>query len=52
MAVLRFDALKQTLNRKPIKINENKTRSELFGKNVFNEGSMRQYLTKMPLRVL
>lgn len=46
MAVLRFDALKQTLNRKPIKVNESKTRSELFGKNVFNESSMRQYLTK------
>jgi len=46
MAVLRFDALKQTLNRKPIKVNESKTRSELFGKNVFNENSMRQYLTK------
>jgi glutamine synthetase len=46
MAVLRFDALKQTLKRKPIKVNESKTRSELFGKNVFNENSMRRYLTK------
>jgi len=46
MAVLRFNALKETLKRKPVKVNENKTRSELFGKNVFNEGSMRQYLTK------
>ena len=46
MAVLRFDALKQTLNRKSIKVNENKTRSELFGKNVFDENSMRRYLTK------
>jgi len=46
MAVLRFDALKQTLKRKPIEVNESKTRSELFGKNVFNESSMRQYLTK------
>ncbi len=46
MAVLRFDALKQTLKRKPIKVNESKTRSELFGKNVFDENSMRRYLTK------
>jgi glutamine synthetase len=46
MAVLRFDALKQTLKRKPIEVNESKTRSELFGKNVFNESSMRRYLTK------
>jgi len=46
MAVLRFDALKETLNRKPVKVKENKQRSELFGKNVFNENTMRQYLTK------
>jgi len=46
MAVLRFDALKQTLRRKPIKVDESKTRSELFGKNVFDENSMRRYLTK------
>ncbi len=46
MAVLRFDALKQTLKRKPIKVKESKTRSELFGKNVFDENSMRRYLTK------
>jgi len=46
MAVLRFNALKETLNRKPIKVKENKKRSSLFGKNVFNEDTMRQYLTK------
>ncbi len=46
MAILRFDALKQTLKRKPIKVKESKTRSELFGKNVFDENSMRRYLTK------
>ena len=46
MAVIRFDALKETLNRKPIKVKENKQRSELFGRNVFNENTMRQYLTK------
>ena len=46
MAVIRFDALKETLNRKPVKVKETKQRSELFGRNVFNENTMRQYLTK------
>ena len=46
MAAIRFDALKETLNRKPVKVKENKHRSQLFGKNVFNENTMRQYLTK------
>lgn len=46
MSTLRFQALKETLNRKPVKIKENKRRSELFGQNVFNETVMRQFLTK------
>ncbi|CAM1368716.1 Glutamine synthetase [Tenacibaculum sediminilitoris] len=46
MSILRFNALKEVLNRKPITIEENKRRSELFGKNVFNEQAMRQYMTK------
>lgn len=46
MATLRFQALKETLNRKPVKIDETERRSELFGKNVFNETVMRQFLTK------
>lgn len=46
MATLRFQALKETLNRPVIEIDESIRRSELFGKNVFNEASMRQYLTK------
>ncbi len=46
MATLRFHALKQTLKRKPIEVNEPVRRSEIFGKNVFNEAAMRQYLTK------
>ena len=46
MAVIRFDALKETLHRKAVKVKENKQRSELFGRNVFNENTMRQYLTK------
>ena len=46
MSVLRFNALQEVLHRKPISIEENERRSELFGKNVFNEQAMRQYMTK------
>ena len=46
MATLRFQALKETLHRKPIHIEEKERRSELFGKNVFTESVMRQFLTK------
>jgi len=46
MPTLRFYAIKETLNRKPIKIDENERRSAIFGANVFNEDTMRQYLTK------
>ncbi len=46
MATLRFQALKETLHRTPVKIEEKERRSDLFGKNVFNETVMRQFLTK------
>jgi glutamine synthetase len=46
MSTLRFHAIKESLKRKPVKVNEPARRSEIFGKNVFNEQSMRQYLTK------
>ncbi|MDP3312989.1 glutamine synthetase III [Lutibacter sp.] len=46
MSTIRFKALEEAQNRKPIKVNEDIKRSELFGKNVFNENTMRQYLTK------
>ena len=46
MSKIRFDALKETLNREPIKIKEKKKRSAIFGMNVFNEQAMRQYMTK------
>ncbi|MFP2994386.1 glutamine synthetase III [Spongiivirga sp. MCCC 1A20706] len=45
MSTLRFDALKKTMGRKPIIIDDNEKRSALFGVNVFNEKAMRQYLT-------
>ncbi|MGV6845183.1 MAG: glutamine synthetase III family protein [Lutibacter sp.] len=46
MSKLRFKAISETLNRKPIEVNEQEKRSVLFGENVFDETSMRQYLTK------
>ena len=46
MSTLRFFALKETLNRKPVKVKEDIRRSELFGSNVFNQATMRQSLTK------
>ena len=45
MSTLRFEALKQTMNRAAVKIEEQGRRSELFGSNVFNESVMKQYLT-------
>lgn len=46
MSTIRFQALKETLNRKPVAIEEKVRRSELFGQNVFDENTMRQHLTK------
>ena len=46
MAILRFNAISESLNREPIVVNDNGRRSEFFGVNVFNENAMRQYLTK------
>ena len=50
MAKIRFQALKETLNRIPIDVEESINRSVLFGENVFNEDTMRQYLTKDALK--
>ncbi|MCF7568472.1 glutamine synthetase III [Sabulilitoribacter arenilitoris] len=46
MSTLRFHAVKKSLSSKPIIVEEKERRSDLFGKNVFNENTMRQYLTK------
>ncbi|PWH83085.1 glutamine synthetase type III [Algibacter marinivivus] len=46
MSTLRFHAIKESLNYKPILVEEKERRSDLFGKNVFNENTMRHYLTK------
>ncbi len=46
MSKLRFHAIKESFNHKPIKVDEPARRSEIFGENVFNQQSMRQFLTK------
>ncbi len=46
MSTFRFHALKETLKREPLPFEETTNRSVIFGKNVFNEKTMRQYLTK------
>ena len=46
MSTIRFNALKETLNRVPLKITEEERKSEVFGRNVFNEHAMRQYMTQ------
>jgi glutamine synthetase len=45
MSILRFQALKDAANRKPIKFEESGKKSALFGANVFNEKAMKQFLT-------
>ena len=46
MSSLRFRAIETADGRKPVPVQEKNKRSSLFGKNVFNEHTMRQYLTK------
>lgn len=46
MPTLRYHAIKESLASKPVHIDEKERRSDLFGKNVFNENTIRQYLTK------
>ena len=45
MATLRFQALDKATSRKPISFEETARKSEIFASNVFNDKSMRQFLT-------
>ncbi|MEQ5789625.1 glutamine synthetase III [Muricauda sp. NFXS6] len=49
MSKTRFQALAESRNRGQISINETGKRSDLFGKNVFNEDKMLQFLTEEAL---
>lgn len=46
MSKTRFQALAESRNREHVIINETGKRSDLFGKNVFNEDKMLQFLTE------
>lgn len=46
MSTLRFDAIKASMNRNPIKVDENSKRSLVFGTNVFGLTVMQSYLPK------
>ncbi|WP_242203745.1 glutamine synthetase III family protein [Aestuariivivens insulae] len=46
MSTLRFHAIKESLTHSPKEVQEKDRRSSLFGRNVFNEQAMQQYLTK------
>ncbi|TYA92102.1 glutamine synthetase III family protein [Seonamhaeicola marinus] len=46
MPTLRFHAIKETFDHQPIKIQETQKRSEFYAENVFDENTMRQYLSK------
>ncbi|AXG75089.1 glutamine synthetase type III [Flavobacterium arcticum] len=45
MSTLRFQALKEIAGRKPVEVEELDRKSTIFGSNVFNDKSMRQFLT-------
>ncbi len=46
MSTVRFKALAQTADRKPVAFEEADKKSAIFGSNVFNDKSMRQFLTQ------
>jgi glutamine synthetase len=50
MSTLRFQAIKETLNRQPVEVKEPARRSDIFGKHVFNKAAMRQHLTKQAFK--
>lgn len=52
MSTLRFHALKQSLDRPPTTVNKEVKQSEIFGANVFDLKTMRQFLTKEALNSL
>ncbi len=45
MSTLRFQALREASSRKPIHFEESEKKSTIFGSNVFNGNTMKQYLT-------
>ena len=52
MSTLRFHALKTSMNRIPVHVEENSKRSDLFGSNVFGFAAMRSSLPKATFKNL
>jgi len=50
MSQIRFDAIRESLQRERITVQESGRRSEFFGTHVFNEDRMLQYLTRDALQ--
>lgn len=46
MSTIRFKAINHTFNRKPLSIDQSLKHSELFAVNVFNDITMRQFMSK------
>ncbi|KXK38054.1 MAG: glutamine synthetase III [Saprospiraceae bacterium] len=47
MAIVRFEAIKTTIDRKPVVVSEpTEKRLALYGSNVFNSASMQQFMTR------
>ncbi|HTO35503.1 MAG TPA: glutamine synthetase III, partial [Flavobacterium sp.] len=49
---IRFQALRESAGHKPVKVEEIGKKSEIFGMNVFNDQSMRQFLTPEAYKVV
>ena len=52
MSKLRFDALKASMSRKPVKVNENSRRSTIYGSNVFSLPLMQTFLPNSTFKKL
>ncbi|MDY0088880.1 MAG: glutamine synthetase III [Flavobacteriaceae bacterium] len=52
MPIIRFQALRESAGHKPVKVEEIGKKSEIFGMNVFNDQSMRQFLTPEAYKVV
>ena len=52
MSKLRFDALRASMSRKPVKVKENSRRSAIYGSNVFSLPLMQTFLPNSTFKKL
>lgn len=53
MSTIRFEAIKKSMSRKPVAVEEiSERRSELYGLNVFNDGALKHYLSQEAYRAV